>query len=118
VKPDLDHLDLDRLRARRGEKWRLFPSDVLPAWVAEMDFPLAEPVRAAIEAALALDDLGYPLESPAPLQAAFAERMETRFGWRIDPRRVEVLSDVVQGLYLAIDRCSAPGDGVVVQTPV
>lgn len=117
-KLDLDHLDVAKLRARRGEKWRQYEPDVLPAWVAEMDYPLAEPVRAVVEEALAHDDLGYPLESHQPLQLAFAERMETRFGWRIDPRRVEVLSEVVQGIYVAIDRMSARGDGVVVQTPV
>jgi cystathionine beta-lyase len=115
---DLDRLDVGRLRARRGEKWQQYPDDVLPAWVAEMDYPLAEPIRGAIEGALALDDLGYPLESPAPLQEAFAERMESRFGWRIDPRRVEPLSEVVQGIYVAIDCYTAPGDGIVVQTPV
>lgn len=91
---------------------------MLPAWVAEMDFPLAEPVRAAVEGAFALEDLGYPLESPAPLQEAFAARMESRFGWRIDPRRVEALSEVVQGIYVAIDRYAAAGEGVLVQTPV
>ena len=115
---DLDRFDLATLRARRGEKWRLFGPDVLPAWVAEMDFPLAQPVRAVVEEALAHDDLGYPLESPDALQQAFAERMESRFGWRIDPRRVEALSEVVQGLYVSIDRMSERGDGVVVQTPV
>lgn len=118
VRLDLDRFDLATLRERRGEKWRLFGPDVLPAWVAEMDFPLAEPVRAVVEEALAHDDLGYPLERPDALQQAFAERMETRFGWRIDPRRVEALSEVVQGLYVAIDRLSERGEGVVVQTPV
>jgi cystathionine beta-lyase len=57
-KLDLDRLDVAKLRARRGEKWRLFPPDVLPAWVAEMDFPLAEPIRDSIAEALALEDLG------------------------------------------------------------
>src|SRR5690606_2210099 len=38
--------------------------------------------------------------------------------WRIDPHRVDVLTDVVQGIYVAIDRFSAPGEGVGVQTPV
>jgi len=113
-----DRLDVAKLRARSGEKWRLYGDDVLPAWVAEMDFPLAEPVRAVVEEALALDDLGYPLESPAPLQEAFAARMASRFGWRIDPRRVEVLSEVVQGIYVGIDRYAAAGEGVLVQTPV
>ena len=115
----LDALDLRRLRRRRGEKWALYGPDVLPAWVAEMDFPLAEPVRRAVEEALALDDLGYPLPPRAEeLPALFAERMAARFGWRPDPRRVEVIADVVQGIYVAVTQLSAPGEGVVVQTPV
>ena len=118
MKLDLDRLDVARLRARRGEKWKQYPPDVLPAWVAEMDYPLAEPVRAVVEEALALDDLGYPLESPEPLQVAFAERMAAKFGWRIEPRRVELLSEVVQGIYVAIDRYVAADGGVLVQTPV
>ncbi len=116
---DFDRLDLAALRRRRGEKWQLFGPDVLPAWVAEMDFPLCAPVRRVLESALEIDDLGYPLDvQPDALPAAFAERMESRFGWRADPRRVEVLTDVVQGIYVAIDQFSAPGEGVVVQTPV
>lgn len=115
---EFERLDLAKLRARRGEKWRLFGPDVLPAWVAEMDFPLAPPVRRAVEEALALDDLGYPLDVAEDLHAAFARRMEARFGWRIDPARVEALSEVMQGVYVAIDRFSEPGDGVVAQTPV
>jgi cystathionine beta-lyase len=114
-----DRLDPAQLRRRRGEKWALHPPDVLPAWVAEMDFPLAAPVRRVVEEALALDDLGYPLEVRRDdLPALFAARMAERYGWSPDPGRVELLSDVVQGLYLALDRLSAPGDGVVVQTPV
>lgn len=115
---DFEHLDLARLRARRGEKWQLYGPDVLPAWVAEMDFDLAPPVRRAVEEALAVDDLGYPLERPDALREAFAARMATRFGWTIDPRRVEVLSEVVQGLYIAIERLTGANDGIVVQTPV
>jgi cystathionine beta-lyase len=114
-----DDLDLAKLRRRRGEKWALHPADVLPAWVAEMDFPLAEPVRRAVQQALDLDDLGYPLNPrPGDLPTVFAERMRARFGWAVDPQRVDVLSDVVQGIYAAIHQFSEPGDGVVVQTPV
>ena len=35
-----------RLRARRSDKWTRHPPDVLPAWVAEMDFELAPPIKA------------------------------------------------------------------------
>ena len=114
-----DALDLGRLRRRRGEKWALYGPDVLPAWVAEMDFPLAEPVRRAVEQALEVDDLGYPLHPrPDELPALFAERMQTRFGWRPDPGRVEVIADVVQGIFVALTQLSAPGEGVIVQTPI
>jgi len=54
-----EDLDLDRLRRRRSEKWRLHPPDVLPAFIAEMDYDLAEPVAAALRAAVDLDDCGY-----------------------------------------------------------
>lgn len=117
--PDLERLDLARLRRRKGEKWQLYPPDVLPAWVAEMDFPLAAPIRRVLEDALEADDLGYPINPrPQDLPTVFAARMAERFGWQIDPHRVAVLTDVVQGIYVAIDRFSAPGEGVIVQTPV
>jgi len=84
-----------------------------------MDFPLCAPVRRVLESALEIDDLGYPLDvQPDALPAAFVERMESRFGWRPDLRGIEVLTDVVQGIYIAIDQFSAPGEGVLVQTPV
>ncbi len=117
--PDFDRLELATLRRRRGEKWQLYGPEVLPAWVAEMDFPLAAPIQRVLAESFEIGDVGYPLDvQPDALPAAFAERMEARFGWRPDPRGVEVLTDVVQGIYVAIDQCSEPGEGVLVQTPV
>jgi cystathionine beta-lyase len=117
--PEFDALDLGRLRRRRGEKWQRYGPEVLPAWVAEMDFPLAEPVRRAVREALELEDLGYPLAPRLEdLPACFAARMQQRFGWRCDPQRVEVIGDVVQGIYVAVTQLCAPGEGVVVQTPI
>jgi len=40
----------------------------------------------------------------------FAKRMQERFGWPVDPRRVLVLSDVVQGIYIALETLSEPTD--------
>jgi cystathionine beta-lyase len=54
-----EDLDLDRLRRRRSEKWRLHPPDVLPAFIAEMDYDLAEPLLAALREAVGLSDCGY-----------------------------------------------------------
>src|SRR5215469_11004321 len=56
----LEQLPIERLRARTSMKWRVYPPDVLPLWVAEMDVPLAEPITQAITDAVALGDTGYP----------------------------------------------------------
>src|SRR2546430_7455378 len=77
-----DDLDLDRLRRRRSEKWRLHPPDVLPAFIAEMDYDLAEPVVAALRTALDLGDCGYAaLPDIGETFAAFAA---ARHGWTVD----------------------------------
>lgn len=115
----LEGLDLEVLRARKSEKWHTYPPDVLPAWVAEMDFPVAEPIRRVLAEAVERWDVGYPIApGNTGIREAFADRMEERFGWRIDPRRVEVVSEVVQGLYLALGAFAKPGEGAVVQTAI
>jgi cystathionine beta-lyase len=116
---DFDALDLAMLRARHGEKWAHYPGDALPAWVADMDFPQAEPIRAELERMLASGDLGYPVNPTSKaLPALFAARVGERFGWEVEPRQVEVMIDVVQGIYVGLETLSAPGDGVIAQTPV
>ncbi len=50
--PELTDLRIDRLRERRSAKWTQYEPDVLPAWVAEMDFPLAEPIKEALNGAV------------------------------------------------------------------
>jgi cystathionine beta-lyase len=64
-------------------------------------------------------DLGYPI-SPreTPVLELFAERMQSRFAWSVDPRRAEIVSDVVQGIYLAMSLLRGERDGVIVQTPI
>jgi cystathionine beta-lyase len=115
----LDQLSEAVLRQRTGEKWQLYPPDVLALWVADMDYPVAEPIRRRLQRALDVGDTGYPLHPlPTRLPGLFAERAERLYGWRVDPRRVELLSEVVQGMYVAITQLTAPGDGVIVQTPI
>jgi cystathionine beta-lyase len=116
---DLDALDIAALRRRLGEKWATYPEDVLPAWVADMDFPVAEPIRRYLEQAVAGSDLGYAVNpTPQSLPTVFAERMQARFGWNVDPERVEVLTDVVQGLYISLLVYSEAGDAAITQLPI
>ncbi len=115
----LDDLDLSLLRQRGGEKWTVYPEDVLPLWVADMDFPVAEPLRRLIQRSLDLGDLGYPMHPrPTALPEVFARRAGERFGWSVDARNVELITDVVQGIYIALQQFSEEGEGAVVQTPI
>ncbi len=116
---DLDAFDLDRLRRSRGEKWTSYPEDVLPLWVADMDYPVAEPIREALQWAVDRPDLGYPIHPrPTDLPALLETRCLARFGWRIEPRRVEIITDVVQGIFVALQQFSREGEGAVIQTPI
>jgi cystathionine beta-lyase len=115
-----DRLDLEELRKRRSMKWRAYPPDVLPAWVAEMDFPAAPAVAAAVHDSLARGgDFGYAVDLVVPeLAAAFSGFAARRWGWVLDPDRVLMLRDVMRGVELWIEGFTAPGDGVVVTSPV
>lgn len=117
--PELDTLDPRLLQRRLSEKWETHPADVLPAWVAEMDFPLADPVRRVLARAVERHDVGYPIDPRRTgVLEAFAERMAERFGWSVEPAECALLTDVVQGLYVALGAFSEPGDGAVVPTPI
>ena len=106
------------LRKKHGVKWHRPGPGQLPAWVADMDFPVATPIRTAIIDALDRGDLGYPdWPAPHPLAALFADRMRQRFGWNADPDHVRGLTDVIQGLQIVLDLATEPGDGVVLQEP-
>lgn len=116
---DLEALDLDALRAKRGEKWQDYPPEVLPAWVADMDFPVAGPIQRVLRTAVEIQDVGYPQNpSPRTLPTIFCERMRDRFAWEPDPARCEVLTDVVQGIYISLLTLSDPGDAVCTLTPI
>jgi cysteine-S-conjugate beta-lyase len=109
------------LQGRRNTKWNQYESDVLPAFVAEMDFAVAAPIQAAIERIVRDGDYGYPQRDGKRVEAAaasaFAARMKTLFGWDVSPDLVMPLSDLVQGTYAQILAFSDPGDGVILQTP-
>jgi cystathionine beta-lyase len=111
-----EDLDLDRLRRRRSEKWRLHPPDVLPAFIAEMDYDLAEPVLTALRAAIDRSDCGYAIASG--LGEAFARFAAARHDWTVDPGRVHLVPDVMAGVEAILLLTTEPGDGVVINTPV
>ncbi|HEX8935268.1 MAG TPA: aminotransferase class I/II-fold pyridoxal phosphate-dependent enzyme [Pseudonocardiaceae bacterium] len=110
-----DALDLDVLRGRRTMKWARYPPDVLPAWVAEMDFPLPPAVLGAAREVIDAQDLGYC--EPAGLAEAFANWATQYQAWRPDPALACPVADVMAGVEAALRALTEPGDGVVLLTP-
>jgi len=114
-----DAVDLAELRARGGAKWSKYGPDVLAAWVADMDFPPAPPVREAIADVMARGQLGYPwLLEHDPVAHGFADWAARRYGWQVDPGLVVSTIDVLQPLQALIELSSEVGDGIVLQTPI
>ncbi|MQY13219.1 putative cystathionine beta-lyase [Streptomyces sp. RB5] len=112
----LARLTLPELRRRTSMKWRAYDPDVLPLWVAEMDVPLAEPVAEALHTAVDLGDTGYPAgQEYAEALAWFAKE---RWAWEPAPERTAIVPDVMLGVVEMLKLVTAPGDTVVVNSPV
>lgn len=108
---------LEKLRMRTSMKWRAFPDDVLPLFVAETDYPLAPPIAETLAAAIRDSDTGYaPPTSELP--EAFAAFSAARWGWTVDPAQVWTTTDVGVAIVETLRRVTKPGDGVIVNPPV
>lgn len=110
-------LPLAELRERSSEKWREYPADVLPLFVAETDFPLAPAIQSTLRHAIDTGDTGY-VASRTPLAAAYSAFARRRFGWAPDPARMRSTADVSMGIVEILRRVTQPGERVVVTPPV
>jgi cystathionine beta-lyase len=112
--------NFDEIIERRGTdsaKWDLATQDVLPMWVADMDFAAPPPVLAALQARVHHGVFGYGLASDR-LVNAFLEWQSRRNAWNIDQDTVVVVPGVMPAVKSAIEEFTDPGDQVVVQPPV
>jgi cystathionine beta-lyase len=117
--PAFEDLAEPVLRARSGEKWQEYGPEALPLWVADMDFEVAAPIRRRLARALAVGDLGYPLHPrPTRLPDLAAARMQERYGYAVPRGQIELVSEVVQAMHVALVQLTQPGDGVITQTPI
>lgn len=112
----IDAPTLAELRARTSAKWRAYPSDVIPAFVAEMDFTLAEPIARVLHAAIDNSDTGYRWAVDVP--TSLARFAHSEWAWTIDESRVLVLPDVVTAIAEALQVFTVAGNGVVITSPV
>jgi cystathionine beta-lyase len=113
--------DFDRLIDRRSlpsEKWgRYAGRDVLPLWVADMDFAAPPAVIDALHRRIDHGVFGYTDAWPSLVEAV-VEGLQRDHGWAIQPDWLVWLPGVVAGFNLACAIAGEPGDGVLTATPV
>lgn len=113
-------MDFDQIINRRNSesiKWHLYGEDVLPMWVADMDFRSPEPVIEALHARVDHGVFGYGCP-PEGLFEAIAAHLEKRIHWTVPESDLSLISGVVTGFTHAIYCLTDPGDRVLIQTPV
>jgi len=107
---------LPELRTRQSLKWRTYPDDVLPLWVAEMDVRMHPAVLAAVGDALAAGDTGYP--HGTGYAEAFIALAQDRWNWSLEPSQVRRAGDVMNSILAVLEAVTRPGDAVVITPPV
>lgn len=115
--------NIDRSRSD-SLKWRYYQDDVLPMWVADMDFRSPEPVIRALKERVEHGIFGYPQsitgkpDELPELRQLIIERLETMYNWQIEPQDILFLPGVVKGFNLACHALATPDEALLIQTPV
>lgn len=104
-------------RQRTSLKWTRFPADVLPLFVAEMDFAVAPEIRDALVARIEASDIGY-LDGPGPLAPAFSDFARDRWGWSVPHDHVHLATDVATGIVESLRVFRPEGGRLALPTPV
>ncbi len=114
-----DTLSTSDLRQKDCAKWQRYGDEVLPLWVADMDFEIAEPIKKAVRSYVGTNNFGYPDAAGLPgLKEAVVERLSGRYGWNVAPEQVHLLNGIVTGLFLGVLACTSEGEDVVMQSPI
>jgi cysteine-S-conjugate beta-lyase len=119
--------NFDVLHERRRTdsiKWRYYNEDVLPMWVADMDFLSPEPVIRALRERAEHGIFGYPEGTSGDprelwdLREVIIDRLSSLYRWKVQPEELVILPGVARGFNLACHAMAEPGGRVVVETPV
>lgn len=117
----MSSFDFDTVLARRGtdsQKWQKYAGrDILPLWVADMDFKSAPAIIDALHRRVEHGIFGYarPVKSTVD---AVVDAMEQRYGWKIEPSWIVWLPGLVVGLNVTAQAFAQPGEEVLTLTPV
>jgi cystathionine beta-lyase len=116
--------DFDRIIDRKNSdssKWNVKQvfggDDVIPMWVADMDFPISKAITAALRERIDHELYGYAYVRPSLIDAIVV-RMQRKYGWKIEPEWIVFTPGVVPALNAAIRAFTHPGDEVLIHDPV
>jgi cystathionine beta-lyase len=117
----MTNFDFDTVPERRGtdsQKWQKYAGrDILPLWVADMDFKSSPAIISALQERVAHGIFGYARPVKSTVDAVVAA-VEQRYGWRIDPAWLVWLPGLVVGLNIVAQAFAQPGDEVITLTPI
>ncbi|MDR1820474.1 MAG: pyridoxal phosphate-dependent aminotransferase [Methanobrevibacter sp.] len=116
--------DFDKIYDRKNTgclKWddmnHIFgKDDLIPLWIADMDFPVAKPIKEAIKNRADHPFYGYTQAKESLLEAV-CNRLENKFNWKIDPEWIVFTPGVIPALNYAIRSIAYPGDRIILQEP-
>ncbi len=91
--------------------------DILPMWVADMDFPIAKEITGAIKQRAEHEIYGYAVPGPKIFEAVIS-RMKKKYGWKVKPEWIAFTPGVVPAIYAAVKAFTMPGDEIIIQSPV
>jgi len=112
--------NFDEIISRRNSdsiKWCCYPQDVLPFWIADMDFQSPQPVIDAIQRRVDQGFLGYPADS-IRLKEVICHRLWKLYSWKVEPDEIMFIPGVVVGFNFVIQALTNPQEAILYQTPV
>ena len=107
---------IDR-RSTESIKWNYYDEDVLPMWVADMDFLCPPQIIEALRQRVDHGIFGYPCEPPR-LREVIVDRLKRRYDWAIQPEWITFIPNVFAGFHLAAHAVTRPKDGVLLTPPI
>jgi cysteine-S-conjugate beta-lyase len=113
-------INFDEIIERRtsgSAKWNYYAEDVLPMWVADMDFRAPRAISEALRQRADHGIFGYAMP-PSALPEALCTRLHERYGWAVTPEQLVYYPGVVTGVNMAARAFTANGAGMIIQTPV
>ena len=115
------HYDFDKFIERRNTgsgKWDTYDDDVIPMWVADMDFAVAKEIKVALTQRVNHAVFGYSAKTLPNLLNTICERTQTLYNWHIKPEEIMFFPGLGSALNVFCNAFGKPGDEVLIQPPI